>query len=64
MRCRNIEVVEVTAQCLPGAVIEECIREAIAVAFEEMRAVKFTHNNREYVVNPADLANIIYRQHV
>ena len=63
MKYQNIEVMEVTARCGAGAVIGECIREAIVMAIEEMRTVKFKHNDREYVVKPGDLANSIYKQH-
>jgi hypothetical protein len=60
---KNIEALEVIARCGAGAAIGDCVRDAIVMAFEEMRTVKFKHNEREYVVNPKDLADTIYKQH-
>lgn len=63
MKYQHIEATEVVAQCYTGAVLSECVCEAIVMAVTEMRTVTFKHNDREYVVKPKNLIDGIYKQH-
>lgn len=60
MKYEHLEIVEVSCRCCAGSHINACLREAILMAFDEMRKVRFVHNDKQYVVNPEELANAVY----
>lgn len=60
---KNIDVEEIKTCATPGASIGACIKEAMLLAVNEDKKVSLIHNEKEYVINPHDWCERIYKQH-
>ena len=55
MKLNHTNVIEVHVCARAGAMIGDCLREAILIAVKEWRNVVLVHNNVSYRVSPNDL---------
>ena len=52
---KNVDIVFVELHAKSGAVIGDCLRDAIQLAISEWRNVELVHNDTRYRVNVNDL---------
>jgi hypothetical protein len=52
---KAISVTRIEVHANPGAVIGECMKEALELAAHEWRNVRLTHSSGEYMIRPNDM---------
>ena len=59
MKLNNIETIKIVTRARAGAVVDECVKDAILLAATEWRDVEMIHNGNRYMVKKSLLADTV-----
>lgn len=58
---RTIDVDEVKVRARAGSHRDNCLKECVILAFSEGRVVCLIHNDKEYIVNPDGILDVLLK---